>query len=700
MPAETPPPAPDMSTKELAYGFGVALLIIASTALVLALGLWVGKGVSLPQLPVALPSGRVELPSLLPQTYELAKTSQWLNCNGTRGSLIEESDRLYLACDSGILVITPQGQVIDQFSMADGLKNNFVNALVKQGSTLYAGHQDGFSVINLTNRSVKNVSVEHGLINGSNIILAADRQYLWVGTFDGIARYDTQTGEIKNFHEELRTIGSKLSTTKVVVSAKAVYFTFSAHAYSNGGLARYDKTTETFEIVPRAKFGNDKTRLDINDLINYDGVIIASDWTDVWVAEDKPEADWTRHEGIQAKVQEITGGQFPIVKVLAVKDGQPLILSDNLLFAYNLETREVKVVYPERWEGEAVNVLWQAQPAVLQPDVLWFNKGPGLNLIRFDLKDYSSRRISLQDRPSTVNHMLGVINEQPVFVANYGEIWQIGTRGFEKLMTAGPGEIGVDHGPGGYAFEPIPGTSKVFVFFQTCGMGCNKPNVTIFDYVEQTIKPVDVSKEILAKLGPDAQGDFGFGEMNFKSFANNQAIFHLPFIQPVSVVTYDYATNIWSLRAANTGEVSAQADTMRCNPVYTLTNNRFDPATCVKEMSQFRFAIGNPGGRSTLTQVDKTSLQSTVLTPTLTPKRYSPFEGEFYIPAYSFGVIAENKFWLATNLGLPYYDPAAGTWQLFDTSKGLVTNEIMSFAVTPKALWTVTENGGLAGIKR
>jgi hypothetical protein len=306
------------------------------------------------------------------------------------------------------------------------------------------------------------------------------------------------------------------------------------------------------------------------------------------------------------------------------------------------------------------------------------------------------KKLGLQDRPAAFNHMVAVINDQPVFLSGDNEVWQLGTKGFEKLMSLVGG--GVDLYSGTYAFEPVAGTSKIVVYMQSCGQGCSKPQLTIFDYLERSYKPVEPSPEVLDKLNPDPTADGRYTELTFKEFINNQAVFWITYPSQY-VVTFDYATSQWSVRAAKTGEVVTTATVTHCNPVYEFVNNRFSVGICPKVVGQYQFEISSHGDRPALKQTNTATKETLDLKPVLAAKPYTPFEGEFYNTMFQFALLANNKFWLGTNLGLGAYDPVSANWDLFDNSRGLTSNSIRSFAVTANALWVVTENGGLAGIK-
>ena len=131
------------------------------------------------------------------------KQTQWVNCDDVR-DVIEENNRLYVACNGGVLVVDKtSGKVVDQISMTQGLSNHTTTSLAKKGNILYIGTQDGFTIFDLSSRQAKKISVSKGLVNGANIFLALDGDILWIGTFDGLSRYDTISGQITNYKEEL-----------------------------------------------------------------------------------------------------------------------------------------------------------------------------------------------------------------------------------------------------------------------------------------------------------------------------------------------------------------------------------------------------------------------------------------------------------------------------------------------------------------
>src|SRR3972149_249910 len=93
-------PAGKNKVKELVYNLTVAGLFVTVIVAVVALGLWLSEARSLS--PVALPS----IESIIPPSNQAKLISgqfqYWVSCDDVH-DVIEESDRLYLACLGGVL---------------------------------------------------------------------------------------------------------------------------------------------------------------------------------------------------------------------------------------------------------------------------------------------------------------------------------------------------------------------------------------------------------------------------------------------------------------------------------------------------------------------------------------------------------------------------------------------------------------------
>ncbi len=69
-----------------------------------------------------LPNVKIGMPTRNSGSVTLDQNLRWMNCADMR-DVIEEKDRLYIACLGGVLVVDKEGKVIDQITMADGLGN-------------------------------------------------------------------------------------------------------------------------------------------------------------------------------------------------------------------------------------------------------------------------------------------------------------------------------------------------------------------------------------------------------------------------------------------------------------------------------------------------------------------------------------------------------------------------------------------------
>jgi hypothetical protein len=212
------------------------------------------------------------------------------------------------------------------------------------------------------------------------------------------------------------------------------------------------------------------------------------------------------------------------------------------------------------------------------------------------------------------------------------------------------------------------------------------------------VRLIDVTPEIVDVLGG---GDgFSFRPMRFEDFSSGKAEFFAEGPDVDHRVIYDTMANQWQLTQLPRRSAQEMERT-RCNPVYTLVNGQFNEPSCQLQTDTYRYEIFASGIGSGVRQVNLQSGAVEILTPELAPKPYSPFDTTYYVePTYSYMSIADGRLWLASNRGLASLDIASQRWDLYDTTDGLISNQVVGFAVTPKVIWVTTEHGGLAGIKR
>ncbi len=624
---------------------------------------------------------------------EKISIQQWINCNDIR-NIIEENNTLYVACLGGVLTINEtSGKIIDQISMTQGLGNNVTYSLVKDRNILYVGTQDGFTIFNLTTRETKKISVTQGLISGANIVLALDGNDLWVGSFEGLSKYTIGNGTIQNFSKELADNSTRYNASRLLVTPKAIYAVVSSNSYTPGGIARWDKVSQKWERYGPPAFLetiDQYSRVDFFNLVRAgDKIYVASDRM-VWEAEDKENTTWKRLTTIIPQI--IPQGYG----VGAMIGGSNLhILASNILFNYNVQSNSVKQVYPVHSEGEDIFAS-NAKQIIPGKEKLWINTTSGLKWL--DLTTYKSGALTLDKKPSATDGILTVIDEHPIIYGD-GQLWKYDKGSFKKIL--GLNESSIQNG-GITGFQPIPNSQKIMVFSQFCGQGCSEPKLLIYDYKEDTIKPIEIP---LNETKMPTQQTYGYAGFSYMGFNEKTEEFTFEYQDTKAHrVIFNSNTLSWRNESKENTPPTQPTNTEKkiaCSPTYTfITNgNRFTSASCSEKLESFPYTwtiqAEYPIGK--ITQINKATNEKVYLKIPLAEKSYSPFaeQNNFGI---SNVIFADNKLWVATTRGLSAYDPKNQTWKLFTTKEGLVSNDVTNFAVTKNVIWATTNWGGLSSI--
>lgn len=639
----------------------------------------------------------------------LAKTQQWIDCDDVR-EVIEDQGRLYLACLGGVLVVDASTKkVVDQISMADGLSDSVTTDLVKKGETLYIGTQDGFTIFNLQTRQAKKISVGQGLVNGSNIILAEDGDDLWVGTFNGLAKYNTQTGQIINYTKELGANSTSWSVNRLLVTDRAIYATVTANAYSDGGVARWDKKTATWENWGPSAFldnVNQYSRVDFFSLVQAGSKVLMADFSSkakLYEADNAAGASWARLDQVSNEImQDKTASIY-----LRSDQNTAWIVSSDSLYKYLPEQQKAELVYPKFTEGTNVlsglNSIGQIQQ--ISNNRLWISVDTGKQrpLISWlDLANFQSGQIDLINRPIHFSGVVAVVDDQVIVQAD-GSLWSYNfkTGGFKKLPISDFVEGGAR------VFRPIPGSQKILIFVQNCGMGCDEPKFLLYDYQAGSVTPIELPTEIMGRLTINLEGAKSYSWVAWDTFdeTTGQFVFTADLADQVLRLFLNSKDNSWKTEEEPKHDTPPPPEVSFCNPNYSFASNgkKFTTDGCVKgtvENSQFRWLINHLGyGQDELWQEDKTTGEKIKLTPAATPPKYSPFPDWKDPQIIRSMTYAQGSLWLGTNRGLAAYNPASAVWKLIGIGEGLPANDVANFVVAPRGVvWAVSLWGGLAGV--
>lgn len=702
-----PPPQSLPSFQKRMMMFGLVALVFIS---VLVIVLLYARGQS--HVTVLDKPEKPFIPSptaVSPKSKGLQVAKQWVDCSDLR-DVIENDDTLYVACMGGVLIYNQdKGQVTGQISMTDGLGNNTVTNIQKSGNTLYIGTQDGFTIYNLVSKTGKKVSVTEGLVNGANIYLALDGERLWVGTFKGLSSYNTKNGAITNYGKELADNATEFEVNRILVTDKGVYFTVGANAYSQGGLARFDKGTSQWERFGYGSFYSEPTqypRIDIMGIAQTRGMVyVTGSDGKIWTAEDKAGTQWKRLDKVEAQLKKDATSVFP---QLFATSRQLYVVNDGRLYEYKVDEESLQLRYPTFMEGP--NVLSDMTYTNLFHfvDKLYFRLPFGSTgwLRWFDPQNSQTGLMKLNNRPAEFQNVLAIIDDIP-FICADGTVWKGRefAEGFDQYS-----DIPCNSQNGGnFAFRPITGTNKVFSFGQECGQACGKPSIKIIDYDDpETVKTITIPQEIMDKIHIADQGDWGYSSLNTQGYDNRTSTITFTYYASSKneEVTYNAARNTWTTPRQTDRPASQMPDASFCNPSYTFasTNESFSAITCTLPLSDgsFVYSVERSSDQNEVQQTKlvkesvKTHEKTYLDVPAGAPLPYSPFGPTFNRRSIRSLSLVDSKLFVGTATGISLFDLKTNKWKTFTTTDGLVSNDIDSFAVGDKSLWVVSHWGGLS----
>lgn len=606
---------------------------------------------------------------------------QWINYDDVR-DIIEEGNELYVACMGGVLIYDKaKNSVSDQITMSKGLGNFTTTSLAKKGNVLFIGTQDGFTRYDLATRKAKKVSVPEGLVNGANIYLALDGEDLWVGTFDGVSRYNVATEKIDNFKTELADNTTQYSVSKVLVTPKSVYVTVLANAYSPGSLSRYDKETKTWERWGPSSFLSkidQYSRVDFFYLAFSGDKVIVGETGRLWEGKDERGFSWKELSDVvsELKKNDPTGGSM--FKPIGVKDGFEIISGDSHFI----------------YDGKSVVKIPEAEQSV--STLIGGNK----HLLKLG-------GISLGERPKLFEKMPAVIDDNPIFVSladivRYNSLLDK----FEKILSSsetGGGFIGAG---GNFVFQPIKLSRNVFIFSQACGMGCGEPKFMLYDYAAGTKQIIELPTDVKKKFGftDDKKDNYGFLSLEYLGYDSDKNEFKFGFGETGgAVLKIDGLA--WTLVSDIKKSLPNGVEKI-CNPVYLFEKNggKFSIPRCDEKMEDdsFKFDVETFSENNiktvTIWFTDKRGSGRESLSIPTSESPYSPFGSK---PSYNLREVGyfNGRLWVVSDRGLAVFDPGKSSWTLYDTSKGLVNNDVTDIAVNGGNLWAVTYWGGLSKIK-
>lgn len=679
----------------------VILLFILTLIIILTAGIIFFKPAS---PPPTLPQIITTKPPITSTLKKLTK-KQWINCPTVK-DIIEEEEKLFLACLGGVLIINKNtGQVLDQITMTQGLGNNITTSLVKKDDELFIGTQDGFTRFNLKTRQAKKISVKEGLTNGANIILAADDDNLWVGTFNGLNLYHLRTEAIKTYTHELIDNATTFDVKRILVTDKSVYVTILANAYSPGGIARFDKEEQKWEKFGPASFLekiDQYSRVDFLDLVQVGNYIYVSDNKNIWQTENKKGGQWKKIESISQQLKKDSPNYF-FSHIFSYNNLLYIITHETFsayLYAFNPQDNILKKIYPNFPVGS--NILQNSNsPYLLVGNKLYFNKN-WLSWLNLDTLQPGA--LTLKQRPTEFKKLLAVVDNQLFFCADK-KIWQYSpTENIFKQFVDIPCDSTSPDNPN-FSFIPIANSNQIFHFYQECGMGCNKPMINLINYDDQSIKKIEIPEQILTPFNPLTNDDWA--SLSFKKHIeeSNEIEFNFYSSDGIKKTIFNLNNFSWSQpeKIAESTNSLFQKSKIFCNPIYSyqLNGKKFNRLNCKNTLethsSRFLWEEKEMDNKPTFKILEENKLtgeKKELFLPKGAPLPYSPFEN-FYSQKVNLLTTANESLIIATNTGLYFYYPKEKKWKILTIKEGLITNEVEDFITNGNIIWVINYWGGL-----
>jgi hypothetical protein len=220
--------------------------------------------------------------------------------------------------------------------------------------------------------------------------------------------------------------------------------------------------------------------------------------------------------------------------------------------------------------------------------------------------------------------------------------------------------------------------------------------MAIYNYKDNTAKPVELPKEILNK---DSSGSYSSLTFVKYDLPKNEFIF----TKDKDEVTYNINTSSWKTISVKTLPYSLnQFNSISCNNLYTFAGNAdmFKKYNCADtaQNNDYVWKVEKETPDTSLLQTNKKTQNSITLTIPAAEATYSPFKDNTLTHINIGSIIyLDNNLWVATNRGLGIYNTKTLTWKMITVADGLTSNNIGSFVVGKDYVWVLS--GGLSYIK-
>lgn len=679
-PTNLPTNQPNITKRVLIFVLVLALLAGVGIVALITVRLIINK----PQLSEEI----APTPTPTVAQVKLTKTHRWLNLNDVR-QVIEDGNKLYLAVMGGVVVVDKDtGRVLDQITMVDGMRNYTATSMVKKANTLYVGTQDGFSIVDLATRQIKNISVQEGLVNGANILLREDGDNLWVATFRGVSVYNTKTGELKNYQAEFDNGSVPFNAVDLVVTPANVFAINAAGGNAFTLVSQFDKKTSKWTNYKMSDFGVDYVSL--FNLTYASGQIWVTDHKHIWHKGMDTSAKWAEDPKLVSLIA--ANGLKDPIKLVGGDEKELYLLSNDILWGYAVGDSMANI-YPVKLNTEGEDIFSGGQLIDRETaDQKWWLKPRNNFLGYFDLKSKSTKVIELVGRAMQSGTVLAVIDHKPLVQTDQG-VWQYDPAidSFKKLLT---GQNNLDLTLSRVA--PIEGTNQILVYSQICGQGCEAPKVFTYDYLENSVKNIEIDSQLVKLIRFEGLGQ-SYAEFHFDGVNGHVASFSADYKTPLTA-SLDLDAGTWTVTKVKTASASVpgQIRDLTCNTTYTFveSGNKFkEIAPCEKNI-QWSYDTDNGKTRFYVYR----NGQKEEMYPPLAPAEYSPFSsGQGIYNVYQVSKL-DNELWVGTDRGLAIFNLTTNKWRSIDHEEGLTSNKIGSFIVDGDVLWNSETWSGLMGV--
>ncbi len=613
---------------------------------------------------------------------------QWPNCSDIRG-VIEEKDKLYVACLGGLLILDEKSGELSQLTTSNGINSSTLTSLIKDGDKLYIGSQNGVNIFDLKNNTNQSFTDKEGLLSVSNIELALDGDYLWIGSFRGLNRYNLKTKKMEAFTKELVDNSTLYNASELLVTPNAVYVIDVANAETPGGVARYDKATSTWERFGPSAFPKNpaetyynRARIDLYTLtLVGDSVLVQDSGRGVWQAKDTKGSTWESVDGIA----NLLSGPNDYIYMFAGKSDKAYFIytsdKDSKIYSYSPITKDFSEFASNDLFKNTNSNLFQK---FISNGKLWFGSSSDVWLKSLEINSLKTNDFKMGNRPKSVANLVATINHKAI-ISDEKDLWQYNGKNFSKLLNFSDENFG-----GVSVFQPIYNTSKILVLSQSCGQGCSNAKVTIYDYKTKEKKVLDLNTKI----------DKMYEALTLRNYdvMGKRMIFNEGY-QANKIVVVDLE-NFSVTHETTTVKGIEKNNQITCNYSYVYVDNRFQEISCPEkaENEDYAWSIGGNYNSSILLQTDKKTNSTTALN----------IDGSMSIPNSDVYIQQTNNFnifslrfingnlWLATNKGLVVYSLISKSWKVINASNGLLSDEISEYIIDNNSLLVNSSWGGIS----